>query len=102
MFTAVFKRSISIKNDTVNENERRVINLLKEQSGLNATEIALRLEKSIPTVKRYLSSLSKLGLIEFKGAPKARIFYAEREALLKVWDSKFYIHTEAKKQNIKE
>ncbi len=79
MFTAIFKRSISIKNDTVNdtvnEKEKDVLNLLKKQAGLNATEIAQQLGKSIPTVKRYLSSLSKLKLVEFRGAPKTGGYY---------------------------
>lgn len=68
MFTAVFKRKYSVMgdtvNDTVNEKEQEVLNLLKKQAGLNATEIAQKLGKSIPTIKRYLSSLSKLELIK--------------------------------------
>lgn len=79
MFTAVFKRKYSIINDTVNDTvnkkEQEVINLLKKEAGLNATEIALKLGKSIPTIKRYLSSLSKSNLIEFKGAPKTGGYY---------------------------
>lgn len=75
MFTAVFKRSISIKNNTVNEKGKEVLNLLKKQAELNATEIAQKLGKSIPTVKRYLSSPSKLKLVEFRGAPKIGGYY---------------------------
>lgn len=79
MFTAVFKRKYSIINDTVNDTvnkkEQEVINLLKKEAGLNATEIALKLGKSIPTIKRYLSSLSKSNLIVFKGAPKTGGYY---------------------------
>lgn len=47
-----------------------VIDALKKQSDLKANEIALIVGKSTPTVKRYLSSLSKSGVIEFRGAPK--------------------------------
>ena len=79
MFTVVFKRKHGIMsdtvNDTVNEKEREVLNLLRQQGGLNATEIAQELKKSIPTVKRYLSTLSKLDLIEFRGAPKIGGYY---------------------------
>lgn len=55
VFTAVFKRKYSVMGDTVNEKEQEVLNLLKKQAGLNATEIAQRLGKSIPTIKRYLT-----------------------------------------------
>ena len=79
MFTVVFKRKHGIMsdtvNDTVNEKEREVLNLLRQQGVLNATEIAQELKKSIPTVKRYLSTLSKLDLIEFRGAPKIGGYY---------------------------
>lgn len=75
MFTAVFKRKYSITNDTVNSKEQEVLNLLRQQTGLNATEIAQKLGKSIPTVKRYLSSLAKQSLIEFRGTPKTRGYY---------------------------
>ena len=85
MFTVVFKRQTKnyatddivndTVNDTVNEKEQEVLNLLRLQPGLNATEIAQKLGKSIPTIKRYLSSLSKLDLIEFKGAPKTGGYY---------------------------
>lgn len=79
MFTAVFRRKYSIMgdtvNDTVNEKEQKVLNLLKQQQRLNATEIAHKLGKSIPTIKRYLSSLSKSNQIEFRGAPKTGGYY---------------------------
>ncbi len=70
MFTVVFKRKYSVINDTVNKKEQDVLNLVRQHPGLNATEIAQELGKSIPTIKRYLSSLSKSDLIEFRGAPK--------------------------------
>lgn len=70
MFTAVFKRKYSVTtdtvNDTVNSKEQEVLNLLRQQTGLNATEIAQKLGKSIPTIKRYLSSLAKQNLIELE------------------------------------
>lgn len=83
MFTAVFKRRYSVTGDTVNDivndivNDKvqKVLDLLKQQPGLNATEIALKLGKSIPTIKRYLSSLSKSDRIEFRGVPKTGGYY---------------------------
>ena len=87
MFTVVFKRKYSVMsdtvNDTVNEKEQDVLNLLKLQPGLNATEIAQKLGKSIPTIKRYLSSLSKSTLIEFKGAPKTGGYFLKNNVTIK-------------------
>ena len=78
MFTAVFKRGISIKNDTENDTvndtvkskEQEVLNIIKQHPGLNSSKIAKLIERSVPTTKRYLNSLVKLELIEFKGAQK--------------------------------
>lgn len=77
-----FKSNIGVNdtvNDTVNEKEQEVLSLLKEQTGLNATKIAQRLGKSIPSIKRYLSSLSKLELIEFRGAPKTGGYFLKND-----------------------
>ncbi|GHT15017.1 hypothetical protein FACS189426_22190 [Bacteroidia bacterium] len=46
------------------------MHVLLNISGLNASEIALRIEKSIPTVERYLRLLRKKGIVEFRGIPK--------------------------------
>lgn len=60
MFTAVFKRQIKnyatddIVNNTANKKEQEALSLLKKQAGLNATEIAQRLGKSIPTFKFFV------------------------------------------------
>lgn len=83
MFTAVFKRGVSIKNDTVNDTvndtinlkEREVLNIIKLYPGLNSSKIAELINKSIPSAKRYLNSLVKLGLIEFRGAQKNGGYY---------------------------
>ena len=83
MFTVIFKRSISIKNDTVNDTvhdtvnskEQEVLNIIKHYQGLNSSKIAELINKSIPTAKRYLNSLVKLGLIEFRGAQKTGGYY---------------------------
>ncbi|MGL5786412.1 MAG: winged helix-turn-helix transcriptional regulator [Bacteroidales bacterium] len=56
-----------------------VVETLKNQSGLNANDIAFIVGKSIPTVKRYLSSLSKSDIIEFRGAPKTGGYYLKKK-----------------------
>ena len=83
MFTVAFKRAISIKhdtvndtvNDTINSKEQGVLNIIKQYPGLNSSKIAELIGKSVPTAKRYLNSLVKSGLIEFKGAQKTGGYY---------------------------
>ena len=74
MFTVIFKRGISIKNDTVNDTvnskEKEVLKIIQKYPGLNSSKIAELIKKSIPTAKRHLNSLVKSGLIEFRGAQK--------------------------------
>ena len=66
MFTAVFKRGVSIKNDTVNDTvnskEQEVLNIIKQNPGHNSPKIAELIGKSVPTAKRYLNSLVSLYL----------------------------------------
>ena len=79
MFTVIFKRGISIKNDTVNDTvnskEQEVLNIIKQYPGLNSSKIAGLIGKSVPTAKRYLNSLVRLDLIEFRGAQKNGGYY---------------------------
>lgn len=79
MFTVIFKRGISIKNDTVNDTvnskEQEVLNIIKQYPGLNSSKIARLIGKSVPTAKRYLNSLVRLDLIEFRGAQKNGGYY---------------------------
>ena len=48
---------------------------LKITPGLNANEISEHIKKSIPSVARYISSLKKRELIEFRGATKTGGYY---------------------------
>ncbi|GHU83920.1 hypothetical protein FACS189415_7380 [Bacteroidia bacterium] len=57
-------------SDGVNDGVNDIVNILLNVSGLNASEIAQRINKSIPSVERYLRSLRKKGIIEFRGVPK--------------------------------
>lgn len=87
MFTVVFKRAISIKhdtvNDTVNSKEQEVLNIVKQYPRLNSSKIAELIGKSVSTAKRYLNSLVKLELIEFKGAPKTGGYFLKNGSNLK-------------------
>lgn len=60
----------STLNGGLNQNEERILEILRSEFGLNAVEISERMKKSVRTVERYLSSLVKQNLIEFKGAKK--------------------------------
>ena len=59
----------------LNDNEISIISLLKITPGLNANEISEHIKKSIPSVARYISSLKKRELIEFRGATKTGGYY---------------------------
>ncbi|OJV86671.1 MAG: hypothetical protein BGO34_04110 [Bacteroidia bacterium 44-10] len=60
-------------NDGVNDGVNELVEILLNISGLNATEIAGRMNKSVPTVERYLRLLRKKGIVEFVGAPKIAV-----------------------------
>lgn len=53
----------------------KIVEVLDAQEGLNAQEVAEAIGKSKPTVERYLRIARKLGIIEFKGAPRTGGYY---------------------------
>jgi ATP-dependent DNA helicase RecG len=90
-FTAIFPRqtgddgvndivnpSDGIVNDIVNHNgdiKEAVLQLITNNEGLSASDIANRIGKSWRTAMRYLDSLKKEDKIEFRGAPKTGGYY---------------------------
>ena len=74
MFTVIFKRGISIKNDTVNDTvnskEKEVLKIIQKYPGLNSSKIAELIRKVFQQQTPNLNSLVKSGLIEFRGATK--------------------------------
>lgn len=62
-------------NKPLSENEVSIISLLKIKPGLKANEISTHIDKSIASVERYITSLKKMGIIEFRGAPKTGGYY---------------------------
>jgi len=62
-------------NEGVNDGVKESIDILINIQGLNATEIAIRIKKSIPTVERYLRILRQKDIVEFRGAPKTGGYY---------------------------
>jgi ATP-dependent DNA helicase RecG len=67
-------------NDGINDGVNDLIYLLLDVSGLNASEISGRINKSIPTVERYIRLLRKKGIIEFRGIPKTGGYHLTKEA----------------------
>jgi predicted HTH transcriptional regulator len=71
-------------SDGVIDGVNDIVQILLNVSGLNASEIALRIKKSIPTVERYLRLLRKKGIIEFKGVPKTGGYHLTEKAKVKL------------------
>lgn len=62
-------------NDTVNGKGKEVLRIIQKYPGLNSSKIVELIKKSVPTAKRYLNSLVKSGLIEFRRAQKTGGYY---------------------------
>ena len=67
-------------NDGINDGLKTIVDILSNVSGLNATELALRVEKSIPTVERYIRILRKKDIIEYRGSKKTGGYYLTEKA----------------------
>lgn len=48
----------------------KIVSIIKDNPGVNANAIAESLNKSKPTIERYLRTAKEVGIVEFKGAPK--------------------------------
>ncbi|WP_321518998.1 ATP-binding protein [uncultured Bacteroides sp.] len=66
-------------NKPLSENEVSIISLLKINPGLKANEISTHIDKSLVSVERYVTSLKKKNLIEFRDAPKTGGYYIKTE-----------------------
>ena len=88
MFTVVFERPekrieengtvngiVNTEDGIVNGTKEDVLNILKQQEGFSASELAQKINKSLRTTMRYIDTLKKAGLIEFRGAPKTGGYY---------------------------
>lgn len=62
-------------NEGIKEQNILILNILGQEPGLNAKEIALKIGKSLSTTERYISELKQKGLIEFRGIPKTGGYY---------------------------
>ncbi|WP_321517174.1 ATP-binding protein [uncultured Bacteroides sp.] len=77
----VFKLTIKYEagdgpvNMPLSDNEISIISLLKVTPGMNREEISIVLNKGRTSVYRYITSLKKKGLIEFRGADKTGGYY---------------------------
>ena len=57
-------------NDTISENDTKVLNLIKENPSITQAELREKLQVSIVTVKRLMADLQKRGLIERQGSSR--------------------------------
>ena len=62
-------------NEGINEGVNDIVEILINVAGLNAVEIAARINKSLATTERYLRILRKKEIIEFKGARRTGGYY---------------------------
>lgn len=67
-------------SEGVSDGVKETLALLLTIQGLNATEIANRINKSIPSIERYLRVLRKKEIIEFRGAPKTGGYFFTSKA----------------------
>lgn len=58
--------------------ESQIMEILAAHAGLNAPKIAMMLDRSLRTTQRYLQSLSKKGLVKFKGVAKNGGYFLEK------------------------
>ncbi len=57
-------------NDTISENDTKVLNLIRENPSITQAELREKLQVSIVTVKRLRADLQKRGLIERQGSSR--------------------------------
>ena len=57
-------------NDTICENDTKVLNLIRENPSITQAELKEKLQVSIVTVKRLMADLQKRGLIERQGSSR--------------------------------
>ncbi|MDD5607752.1 MAG: putative DNA binding domain-containing protein [Ignavibacterium sp.] len=62
-------------SDGVKEELIRLLKILMYKPGIKATDIAIQMEKSKPTVERYIKILKLYKTIEFIGVPKTGGYY---------------------------
>lgn len=57
-------------NDTISENDTKVLNLIRENPSITQAELKEKLQVSIVTVKRLMADLQKRGVIERQGSSR--------------------------------
>ena len=62
-------------NDTINDTQSLILNLIKERQGIDRKEISIEIKKTLATVSRYIASLKARNLIEYRGSRKTGGYY---------------------------
>jgi ATP-dependent DNA helicase RecG len=70
----ILQQNVSI-NVPINDNEILIMSLLKVTPGMNREEISVSINRVVKTVSRYINSLKKKNLIEYRGSRKTGEYY---------------------------
>jgi ATP-dependent DNA helicase RecG len=62
-------------NEGINEGINELLGILMNSAGLNAVELAVKMNKSDATIERYLRTLREKEIVEFRGASKTGGYY---------------------------
>ena len=71
-------------NDGINDGINEIVSILLNTSCLSAIEIARRIDKSLPTVERYIRKLRKKEIIEYRGSKKTGGYHLTEKAINKL------------------
>ena len=67
----------SVQTTALTPDCEKLLLVLKSQPGLRVPDLMKQMQKSRPTIERYLRQLRQSGLIEFRGAPKNGGYFAK-------------------------
>jgi ATP-dependent DNA helicase RecG len=67
--------TVKLNNGIVTGSKEDLLRVISTERGLSADQLALKIGKSLRSVRRYIDQLRKDNLIEFRGAPKTGGYY---------------------------
>ena len=69
-FTFIFKSNINFLNDKINNIDKLIINEIYKNKYITIPELAIKINKSEPTIHRHIDSLVSKGYIRRVGSRK--------------------------------
>ena len=67
----------SVQTTALTPDCEKLLQVMKNHPGLRVPDLMKQMQKSRPTIERYLRQLRQSGLIEFRGAPKNGRYFAK-------------------------